>query len=88
MFVNKEKQGLTTDIVFTLLSKNTPFFQEKTSEHFLNVDFLTIMNFQENEMAFFLSYYYKESPSLRYTNMDKVCRIKEIDDDSDDEDLD
>jgi len=44
------------------------------------------MNFKEKEMATFLSIFYQETPALRYTNMDKVCRIQEITSDDDEDD--
>lgn len=86
LFFKKEKSGVVMDVILTILSKKTPFFQEKALESCLNSDFLHTMNFKEKEMAQFFSMYYNESPTLRYTNMNKVCRVMEVTgDDSDDE---
>jgi len=86
LLLRKESVGFTMDTIFTILSKNTPFFQEKALDQQLNLEFLNLMNFKEIEMASFLSMFYQESPSLHYTNMDKICRIQEIDDTEDDDD--
>jgi hypothetical protein len=85
LLLRKESVGFTMDTIFTILGKNTPFFQEKSLDQQLNLEFLNLMNFKEIEMASFLSMFYQESPSLHYTNMDKICRIQEIDDTEDDD---
>lgn len=46
----------------------------------LNSDFVELMSQKEKEMEDFLNKYYDEEPIEKtYTNINKVCKIKEID---------
>jgi len=76
-----EKELLGFNIFATIVAKQKPFIDVSMhADHQVNKDFVRLMSNKEEEMTNFLSLYYNKAPELIYTNLDKVCKIKEISD--------
>jgi len=76
-----EKEMLCFNIFATIVAKQKPFIDVSMhAGHQVNKDFVRLMSNKEEEMSNFLSLYYNKAPELIYTNLDKVCKIKELSD--------
>jgi len=67
------------DVVFTIDNIDTPYLNYRLlPKQTINRDFISDMVAHEKDLSLFLAKYYDTSFSLRYTNLDKVCLIKEL----------
>lgn len=72
---------LSFNIFATIVAKQKPFIDVSMhGGHQVNNDFVRLMSNKEEEMTNFLSLYYNKAPELIYTNLAKVCKIKELND--------
>ena len=77
--MNYETNTFGMDVIIAVVSKNEPYLpkQENLTAK-LNESFIREMVVRETEAEYLLSTFYKETLQKKYTNMDKVCQIKEI----------
>jgi len=87
--MNYENNSFGIDIVMAILDKGEPYLDfMKALELQMNDEFIEEMGKKEEEKQYFLSSYYNTSYSQQYSNMDKICKIREMSIcDEDDEDI-
>lgn len=79
ILMNYEANTFGMDIVWSILSKEEPYLtQEKNLLDKINECFIQEMAVRENEADHFLSVFYNQSIQKRYTNINKICTIKEL----------
>jgi len=82
--MNYENNSFGLDILIVILAKGEPY--KDNTEGFgdeLGEDFLQLMTAKEKETEYFLSTYYNMSIFQQYTNLDKICQVKELYQDED-----
>lgn len=79
VLMNYETNTFGMDVIIAIVSKDEPYLpkQENLTDK-LNESFIREMIARESEAEYLLSAFYNETIQKRYTNMDKVCQIKEI----------
>ena len=77
--MNYEVNALGMDLLFAICSTDEPYLYKKPEEITeVNSDFVNKMKSQEKEVVEFLSKYYDQAPQQKYSNLEKICKIKEI----------
>ena len=79
ILMNYETNTFGMDIVWSILSKEDPYLTQETNLFDkINEGFIQEMAGRENEADYFLSVFYNQSIQKRYTNINKICTIKEL----------
>jgi len=74
-----EKGLLTFHVFWTMTARQRPYLDlTKSVEEKMSIEFIRLMSNKEQEMAQFMSNYYDMIPEQRFTNMDRICLIKEL----------
>lgn len=74
-----EKGILNFHVFATVIARQRPYLDlTKSVEDKMSTEFVRIMSNKEQEMAQFMSKYYDIVPEQRFTNIDRICLIKEI----------
>ena len=77
---NYEDGKFGVDVIVTINEKEEPFLDYKMLlKPCMSNEFIKEMTEHEKALAKFLSAYYDTSFTKRYTNVGKVCTIKELD---------
>lgn len=64
---------------FVITDQGPPYLKPQEEQPLqINEEFMDIMLTREREAIDFLSTYYEHSGSLLYTNLHRVCRVKEL----------
>jgi len=75
------------DVLYSITAKGEPYLQYPLhQENTVNESFIQTMAQREEETDQFLSEYYQSHVEKRYRNHNKICGIKELDTESEDED--
>lgn len=83
-----DKGVLNFHVFITIVARQRPFIDSANfGDIKVSSDFVKAMSSKELEMTNFLSTYYGQTLEQRYTNLDKICKIKELKDFSDSESL-
>jgi len=85
--MNYENNSFGIDIVIAILDKGDPYLDGvKSLEQQINGVFIQSMETKEDEIQYFLSSYYNISIAPHYSNLDKICKVREVEfSDSDDD---
>jgi len=74
-----EKGVLSFHIFGTIIARQRPYLDlTKSIEDKMSVEFIRLMSNKEQEMAQFMTEYYDMVPEQRFTNLDRICLIKEV----------
>ena len=78
--VNYDNGKYEINTTFVVLDESFPpnFILEKQIEFAYNQDFIQFMCSQEEETDYFLKTFYKYSIHKKYTFMNQICKIKEL----------
>jgi hypothetical protein len=77
--MNYETNTFGMDVIMAILDKNEPYLHEQGSlKDKMNESFIKEMIARESEAEYMLSTFYNESVQKKYTDMDRVCHIKEV----------
>jgi len=65
--------------VIAITEKGTPFLEGITpSPALISPDFWESQVQKEHDLQYFLGNFYDKAPAMRYTNINKICRIREL----------
>ena len=79
-FLNYENNSFGIDMLACFISTGEPYvYSTSHKNEYINTDFVEKMKSQEKEVVDFLVQYYGRKPEQKYINMERVCKIKEID---------
>jgi len=74
-----ENEKFGSDTIFVVTHQGSPYLYTQNEETFnINKDFIDLMRTKEKEMAHFLLTYYNYPISQTYSNLHKICKIKEL----------
>jgi len=77
--MNYETNTFGMDVLYSLTAKGEPYLQYPLhQENQINENFVQTMAQREEETDQFLSEYYELNVEKRYAKLDKICRIKEL----------
>lgn len=82
VMMNYESNTFGMDVIIAIISQDEPYMLAENDENpvkKLNESFIQEMATRESEADYFLSIFYDQSVERRYTNINNVCHIKEID---------
>jgi len=74
-----EQEKFGSDTIFVVTDQGSPYLYTQIDKSLhLNKDFVDLMRTKEKEMAHFLLTYYNYPISQTYSNLNKICKIKEL----------
>lgn len=77
--MNYENNTFGFDAIIAILGKGEPFFDFTLSrDQQLNENFLEAMTIKEKETHHFLCSFYNISATQQYTNITKICKVREL----------
>jgi hypothetical protein len=77
--MNYENNSFGIDMIISIVAKGEPFMvQHESKEDEINSEFLLNMTEKEKESEYFLNSYYSTSFIWEYTNLSRICKIKEL----------
>jgi len=84
--MNYETNTFGLDIIIAITSKSEPYFaKENIPLNLVSQSFVDFKADLESEASRFLIEYYQTMIQGRYQNMDKICTIRELDFEDDDD---
>lgn len=79
VLMNYETNTFGMDIVMAIIVANEPYLPKQINlGEEMSENFMREMIARESEAEYLLSSYYDEPIQKQYTNIDKICQIKEI----------
>lgn len=79
VLMNYETNTFGMDVIIAIVAKGEPYLpSQKNLTDKLNESFIQEMIVRENEAEYLLSTFYNEKIQKKYTDMNKMCHIKEI----------
>lgn len=84
LFMNYEDTVFGLDIVLAITGVGEPYLLPKQMlKQDLNINFVDLRSAQERECSYFATTFYEESVNQCYTNIYKICTIREIENGTD-----
>jgi len=77
--MNYENNSFGIDMIISIVAKGEPFMdQHESKEDEISSEFILNMTEKEKESEYFLNSYYSTSFLWEYTNLSRICKIKEL----------